>query len=182
MVSLKVVNKMMITTNPKYQKVKFNNEWWLNLASVRILLWLKSSRWCLYIKASHFCLQCATASLQAWCLLLLMSLLHLSGTQGTFPVSSCCERKSVGGISYDLWGRNPEALKLGCKSDCLYKREDERDQMKVCFTAGSLKYSCLSTTHLPTNNATTLTSKSPDFCPADQPNIDKDCTLGMYCE
>ena len=54
----------------------------------------------------------------------------------------CCSKKSVGGVDYSLaWISENELTDiLGCKDDCVYKRDD--DNSLFCFAVGNLPAVC----------------------------------------
>ena len=55
----------------------------------------------------------------------------------------CCSSKRVGGLTYALWGTDSAALKLHCKSECVYTQEASPGQ-RFCFGNGDNKAHCLS--------------------------------------
>lgn len=55
----------------------------------------------------------------------------------------CCARKSVGGVTYLLTGRdNISTSQFGCLTECVYRREDTPGS-RICFSSGTLAPECL---------------------------------------
>jgi hypothetical protein len=56
------------------------------------------------------------------------------------PPTSCCERKTVGGISYTLTGQM-DTQAYNCDSDCVYQKDGEPG-MQYCFATGDMEVEC----------------------------------------
>ena len=66
---------------------------------------------------------------------------YLPGQPSGQPQSdSCCDTKTVGGISYTLTGQM-DTKAYNCMSDCVYQKEGEAGA-KYCFAVGGMKVEC----------------------------------------